>query len=226
MNIEPKIHLAKALKERGNYTKSEIKELINQNRVLVNNKIEALSYIVKDNDIITVDNIVLDKVSKVYYLYHKPVGVVCTNKKDIENSIVNKLKFNQRVFCVGRLDKETSGLLILTNDGLFSNSLMNPNSLIEKEYIVKVKYPITEEFIHNMEKPIILRGKQTLPASVKKIDDFTFKIIITEGKYHQIRRLVIYNKNTVVALKRIRIDKYNLSDLKENGIREFKIGDN
>ena len=67
MNIEHKIHLAKALKERGNYTKSEIKELINQNRVLVNNKIEALSYIVKDNDIITVDNIVLDKVSKVYY---------------------------------------------------------------------------------------------------------------------------------------------------------------
>lgn len=220
-----KIHLAKALKERGNFTKSEVYKLIEENRVLVNNKIESLSYIVNDDDIITVDNNVLEKVEKIYYLYHKPVGVICTNNLNIKDNIIEKLNLKQRVFCVGRLDKDTSGLIILTNDGKFSDSLMNPNSHVEKEYIVKVKYPITEKFITDLEKPIILRGKETLSAKVKRIDEYTFNIIISEGKYHQIRRLVIYNKNTVISLKRIRIGKYNLSNLQENELKQFNLGD-
>ncbi len=225
MNTLSKIHLAKALKERGNYTKSEIKSLILNNKVLVNNTIQSLSYIIKPNDVITVNGKILEKVPMVYYLYHKPVGVICTNKKEIPDSIVNKLSFEHRVFCVGRLDKDTSGLIILTNDGSFSNNLMSPISNIEKEYVVTVKHIITNEFINNMQKPILLRGKETLPAIVKKIDDYTFNIIIKEGKYHQIRRLVIYNKNTVITLKRIRIGKYQLLDLKENEYIEFNKGD-
>lgn len=220
-----KIHLAKALKERGNYTKSEVYKLIEEKRVLVNNKLQPLSYIVNDNDIITVDNKILEKVEKVYYLYHKPTGIICTNNLNIKDNIVEKLNFEQRVFCVGRLDKETSGLIILTNDGKFSDSLMNPNSHVEKEYIVKVKYPITDKFLNDLEKPIYLRGKLTTSAKVKQIDEYTFNIIISEGKYHQIRRLVIYNKNTVVSLKRIRIGKYLLSNLTENEIKQFNIGD-
>lgn len=220
-----KVHLAKALKERGNYTKSEVYKLIEENRVLVNGIKQPLSYVVLENDIITVDNIKLEKVEKVYYLYHKPIGVICTNNKNIKNNIIDKLNLENRVFCVGRLDKDTSGLLILTNDGMFSDSLMNPLSHVEKEYIVEVKYQITDTFLENMKKPILLRGKLTTEAFVNKIDDYTFKIILKEGKYHQIRRLVIYNHNTVVSLKRIRIGKYYLSDLKENELRKINIGD-
>ena len=220
-----KVHLAKALKERGNYTKSEVYKLIEENRVLVNGIKQPLSYVVHENDIITVDNIKLEKVEKVYYLYHKPIGVICTNNKNIKNNIIDKLNLENRVFCVGRLDKDTSGLLILTNDGKFSDSLMNPLSHVEKEYIVEVKYQITDTFLENMKKPILLRGKLTTEATVNKIDDYTFKIILKEGKYHQIRRLVIYNHNTVVSLKRIRIGKYYLSDLKENELRKINIGD-
>lgn len=217
-----KVHLAKALKERGNYTKSQIKQLIKENKVLVNEKIQPLSYIVLEDDIITVDGKQLKKVPYVYYLYHKPKGVVCTNNVNIKGNIVEKLNLPFRVFCVGRLDKDTSGLIILTNDGVFSNSIINSNNDIEKEYIVKVKYPITLEFLENLKKPINLRGKVTKPAIVSKIDEYTFSIIITEGKYHQIRRLVIYNQNTVLELKRIRIDIYLLNDLEENSILEIK----
>lgn len=217
-----KVHLAKALKERGNYTKSQIKQLIKENKVLVNEKIQPLSYIVLEDDIITVDGKQLKKVPYVYYLYHKPKGVVCTNNVNIKGNIVEKLNLPFRVFCVGRLDKDTSGLIILTNDGVFSNSIINSNNDIEKEYIVKVKYPITLEFLENLKKPINLRGKVTKPAIVSKIDEYTFSIIITEGKYHQIRRLVTYNQNTVLELKRIRIDIYLLNDLEENSILEIK----
>lgn len=220
-----KVHLAKALKERGNYTKSEVKKLINENRVHVNKKIQPLSYIINDDDIITVDEKVLEKVEKVYYLYNKPRGIICTNNLNIKDNIIDKLNLKQRVFCVGRLDKETSGLIILTNDGKFSDSLMNPKAHVEKEYIVTVMYPITESFINNLQKPIILRGQLTTPAHVKQIDEYTFNITISEGKYHQIRRLVIYNKNTVVSLKRIRIGKYKLSDLKDNQLIQFNLGD-
>ena len=220
-----KVHLAKALKERGNYTKSEVYKLIEENRVLVNGIKQPLSYVVLENDIITVDNIKLEKVEKVYYLYHKPIGVICTNNKNIKDNIIDKLNLENRVFCVGRLDKDTSGLLILTNDGIFSDLLMNPLSHVEKEYIVKVKYQITDTFLENIKKPILLRGKLTTEAIVNKMDDYTFKIILKEGKYHQIRRLVIYNHNTVISLKRIRIGKYYLSDLKENELRKINIGD-
>lgn len=217
-----KIHLAKALKERGNFTKSEVKDLISNSRVLVNETKKPLSYIVDESDIITVDGKVLEKVEKVYYLYHKPCGVICTNNLKIQNNIVNSLNLDKRVFSVGRLDKDTSGLLILTNDGEFANSIINGNNEIEKEYVVTVKYYLTDEFLENITKPILLRGKFTKGAIVEKLDDFTFKIIITEGKYHQIRRLVIYNKNTVVSLKRIRISNFLLGNLKENELREIK----
>lgn len=217
-----KVHLAKVLKERGNYTKSEIKLLIKENRVLVNNEKQPLSYIVSDNDIIQVDGKVLEKVPYVYYLYHKPKGVICTNNLGIKDNIIEKLNVPYRIFCVGRLDKDTSGLIILTNDGAFCNDIINSGSDIEKEYIVKVKYPINNEFIINITKPIMLRGKLTKEAKVEQIDKYSFKIILTEGKYHQIRRLVIYNKNTVVDLKRIRIGEYLLDDMKENEIIKIR----
>ena len=108
--------------------KEQVFKLIKENKVLVNEKIQPLSYIVLEDDIITVDGKQLKKVPYVYYLYHKPKGVVCTNNVNIKGNIVEKLNLPFRVFCVGRLDKDTSGLIILTNDGVFSNSIINSNN--------------------------------------------------------------------------------------------------
>lgn len=221
MTLTTKKHLAKFVKETGNFTKSEVKKLINEKRILVNGKLESLAYIVQDTDYITLDNKELKRVPLVYYIYNKPKGIICSNRTDAENNLVNRLNLPYRVFSVGRLDKDSHGLLILTNDGQFAHNLLNPVSHVEKEYIVKVKYPIDEIFIQNISKPIILRNKETLPCNAYLIDDYTFKIILNEGKYHQIRRLVIYNHNTVVDLYRIRIGDITLDNLEEGKIKEI-----
>lgn len=214
-----KIHLAKYLKDCGNYTKSEIKQLIENKQVLVNGVLQPLSYVVNHDDIITVNGNVLKQVPLVYYIYNKPIGIICTNNKNISDSIVNYLDLPQRVFCVGRLDKDSRGLMLLTNDGLLANRLLSPTSHVEKEYIVKVKYSIDDNFIEKISKPIILRGKKTLPVDAKLIDEYTFSIILHEGKYRQIRRLVISCQNTVVDLLRVRFGNLLLNDLEEGKIK-------
>ncbi len=223
MNTISKTHLAKYLKNNGNYTKSEIKTLIKQKRVLVNNTYQPLSYIVSDDDEVLVDGKKITKVDYVYYLYHKPLGIICTNNTKIDNNIISHLNLDRRVFCVGRLDKNTSGLILLTNDGLFANNLINATNHIEKEYEVVLKKPITDEFITKMQSQITLRGKKTLPAKLKVINNFTIHVTITEGKYHQIRRLVIYASNYIESLKRIRIGTYQLDDLKIDEIKQIKL---
>ncbi len=222
MNTNPKLHLAKYLKMYANYTKSEVKNLIKEGRVLVNQEPQPLSYIIRDADIVLVDNKLITKVPLVYYLYHKPVGVVCTNNMEIKDNIISKVHLAYRVFCVGRLDKDSSGLVILTNDGFFAQRLMHAGEHIEKEYLVTVEKEITEELLDSFRSPIVIRGKKTSPAKVKKLDDKTLQIILTDGKYRQIRRLVVRGKNRVKTLKRVRIAHYQLNGLKENEIVEFE----
>ena len=224
MNNE-KIHLAKYIKTYGNYTKSTIKELIEKKKVKVNDSYQPLSYIIKDNDKVYVDDLLLEKVPYVYYLYHKPVGIICTNNINVKGNIISHLNFSNRIFCVGRLDKNTSGLIILTNDGIFANNINNPNKHIEKEYIVTLKEKITNDFLIKIQESIIIRGKETKPINYILIDDYNLKIIICEGKYHQIRKLVSNAKNKVVALKRIRIGNILLDDLEEDKIKEINIKD-
>ena len=158
------------------------------------------------------------------YLYHKPVGVICTNNLNIKNNIINQVNLPYRVFCVGRLDKESSGLIILTNDGAFSNYLANSYENVEKEYIVTLEKPIDQKLLESLKTPITIRNKITKETIVKIINDNSFQIILTDGKYHQIRRLVIRGGNTVKTLKRIRIGKYMLNELKENEILKFNGG--
>ena len=118
-----------------------------------------------------------------------------------------------------------SGLLILTNDGVFSNKLINGKNHIEKEYLVKVKDKITDDFIVNMSKSVVLRGKTTKECVVNKIDDYTFSIVLTEGMYRQIRRMVKINGNFVIDLYRFRIGNILINDLKEDEIRLINIDD-
>ena len=194
-------------------TRSEITKLHNEKRILVNENYVNLTYDVLDKDVVTVDGKIIKKVPFVYYLYNKPIGIVCTNNKEVANSIKNNIDIPFRVYPIGRLDKDSRGLLILTNDSSFTNKVLSTH--YEKEYIVKVKDKISDEFIANMPKSMVLRGKDTLPCKVKKINDYEFKIILNEGKYHQIRRMVVARGNKVIDLKRIRIGNIKLNNLEE-----------
>lgn len=204
-------------------TKSQFIEEYNKNHIMVNDKIVNMSYIIKDGDVVTYNGQIVEKEDFVYYLYNKPRGLVCTNDLENKDSYLKTINLEKRVFCVGRLDKESSGLLILTNDGKYTNELLNPITHVEKEYIVRVKEKIGQEFIEKVQKPIILKGKLTKENRSYLIDDYTFGIILTEGKYHQIRKTVKNAGNYVTDLKRIRIGKYKIDCIKEGEIIKIDI---
>ena len=172
---------------------------------------------------ITYKGKVIDKEDFVYYLYNKPKGLVCTNDLTNKDSYLKTINLEKRVFCVGRLDKESSGLIILTNDGQYTNELLNPITHVEKEYIVKVKERIDQEFIEKVQKPVVLKGKLTKENKSYLIDEYTFGIILTEGKYHQIRKCVKLAGNFVVELKRIRIGKYSIESVQEGEVLKIDI---
>lgn len=216
------MRLYKYVKTYGNYTEKETRNLYQENKIKVNNKLVPYSWKLNDNDIVTIDDLVLEKHPFVYYLYYKPLGVRC----DIVNSpdsYLNHLNLNVKVMPAGRLDKDSEGLLILTNDGKFISYLNDPLNNITKEYIVLLKEKVTSEFLNNITKPIMIKGKLTKPMLVTKIDDYTISLTLQDGRYHQIRRSVILNNNRVINLKRIRIGKYKLNDLNPNELQEIKM---
>ena len=217
-----RIRLAKFVKNYANLTRSELQKFYDNGLILVNNEIKGLSYLVSDDDIVQVDGKIIDKCDFVYYAYNKPKGYVCTNDITNSKSFLKNINIDRRVFAVGRLDKDTSGLLILTNDGKFFERLLNPEKHIEKEYVVVVKDVITDEFLNKVSESILMDGKMTKPAKCLKISDFVFKIIITEGKYHQIKRLVMYGGNLVVDLERIRIGKLKLENINIGDYKEIR----
>lgn len=214
--------LANFVKNNLNLTKSELYRLNEQNLILVNGLPCSLQYHLKENDIVTVNGNVLNSLEKHYFLYNKPIGVICSNSKNNPNNIANILNFPFRVYTVGRLDKDSHGLIILTNDGSFCHDILE-NESIEKEYIVKLEKEIDELFLNKMQESIIIKGKSTIPAKVKVIDNYTINVNLKDGKYHQIRELVKRANNKVTDLYRIRIGNYNIGNLEKGKIIELTL---
>ena len=208
------------IKTFAGLTKSELNELHHKNLITVNGKIEKLTYQVKHNDLILVDGKEIKKISYEYYLYYKPIGVLSVIK-DSTDSYIKKINKDNRLVPAGRLDKESEGLMLLTNDGEYINDICT-NTNIKKEYIVTLKYKITDSFLKDIEKPIIIKGKVTNPIKARKIDDYKVTMILTDGKYHQIRRVISTNGNVVINLKRIRIGNYTLDDMIPGEIKKIK----
>ena len=200
------------LKTNFHITKKELNTFLKEHIVLINNIKANLSDTINDNDIVSVDGNIINKIDSVTYLYYKPIGItsVISNKDD---SYIKHINTKERVFPAGRLDKLSEGLLLLTNDHKLLNDITNDKTLYDKEYIVKVKNTITDKFILDMQKPHLLDNKYTKEAKVVKIDDYTFSIVLYEGMYHQIRRMVKMNNNYVTNLKRIRIGNFKLDGL-------------
>ena len=157
-----------------------------------------------------------------YVAFYKPRGIETTLNRDIQDNLKNILPFKEELFPVGRLDKESEGLLILTNDGRVFDKTLRSEHKTEKEYLVKVNRKIDEDFIRKMAGGMSILGKMTLPCQVEKIDDFSFKIILIQGINRQIRRMCYKLDYEVLQLIRNRIGNIKLEELKPNEFRYYK----
>ena len=220
------MRLYQFLKDKYNLLKSEVESFNIDHNVRVNGYEKWLSYILKPDDKVYVDNKLVEVITnkKIYIEFYKPRGVICTNDRKASNNIRDYLNFPYRIYSIGRLDKESEGLLLLTNDGQFFNRLLDEDNHVEKEYIVKVDKKIDQDFVNKMSNGVPVLDKITKKCEVTLIDDYTFKIVLTQGMNKQIRRMCKYFDYQVIFLKRIRIGKLNL-DVEDGKYREIEINE-
>ena len=211
------IRINKYIASSGVCSRRKAEEYILVGKVLVNGVVNReLGYKVKEEDIVVVDGkqISLEK-NKVYIMLNKPKGYVTTSQEQFGRpSVLDLVKVEERVYPVGRLDMDSEGLLILTNDGEFSNNVIHPTKHISKKYEVVLKENITEASIKKLESGVDIGGYVTRPAKVEKVTDKKILITIGEGKNRQVRRMIEAVDNKVLNLKRIAIGGLKLDKLK------------
>ena len=211
------------LVKKLNISNSQAKEIILSNMVLVNTEHVCDNIEILETDSVYYKNEIIQIGKKLIYVaLYKPRGIECTLNEKIAQNLSTIINFNEKLFPVGRLDKESEGLLILTNDGYYFNKTINPASEVEKEYIVTVNKPITQEFILEMSKGVEILGQITLTCKMEILDEFTFRIILVQGLNRQIRRMCFKLNYMVTSLKRVRIGKINLENLQP---KEYRIID-
>lgn len=202
-------------------SRSEVKALIRKGKVSVNGTVvKDVSFAVTDSDEVRVNGIVTDTSEFVYLMLNKPCGFVSTTDADEENvlSFVPSELFRKGMFPVGRLDKDTSGLIFLTNDGAFSHMLTSPSRHVEKEYIATLERPLDEICFEFFAEGMTLKdGFTTRPAKLDRLGEKKARVVISEGKYHQVRRMFACCGNRVETLKRVRIGGVELDPTLEEG---------
>ena len=202
--------LNKYLSEAGYCSRRAADKLIDEGRVTINGAVPEMGTKVIPGDEVKVDGktILNDAKKRTYIAFNKPVGIVCTTDTGVEkDNIIDYISYPTRIFPVGRLDKDSEGLILLTDDGDIVNKILRASNNHEKEYIVKVDKPISQTFVQRMSAGIPLEelGKTTKSCSVEKLSAFEFKIILTQGLNRQIRRMCEYLNYEVQSLKRTRI---------------------
>lgn len=210
-----KTRLNKFLAERGVCSRRKADELIESGKVKVNGQMATLGLQVGEEDEIVVAGkpVVMQRPEKVYLAFHKPVGIMTSVDPRAKDTVRSFLNLRPGVFPVGRLDVASSGLLLLTNDGELSERITHPRYDHEKEYVVTVGRPVRREDLRTMAEGMTVLGSKTKPAVVKKIADNRFRIILTEGRNRQIRRMCEALGYEVKALKRTRVMNIKLGDL-------------
>lgn len=203
-----KTRINKYLSEVGFCSRREADKMLEQGRITVNGAVPEMGTKVSEEDEILVDGISIRKQEEdhVYIALNKPVGIVCTTDTKRElNNIVEFVNHPKRIFPIGRLDKPSEGLILLTSDGDIVNKILRARNNHEKEYIVRVDKPITPQFLHKMRNGIPILGTVTNKCEVEQIDTLSFRIVLTQGLNRQIRRMCEYVGYEVKKLKRIRI---------------------
>ena len=222
------IRLNKYLSEAGICSRREADRLIEAGRVTVDG-VQAVPgmKVSKEQKICVGKKVIQGAEQKVVLAVNKPAGIVCTGDMKVKNNIIRFLHYPVRVTYAGRLDKDSEGLLIMTNDGDLINGMMRARYAHEKEYKVRVNKEVTPEFIEKMSRGVHIRDKEknldavTRPCTVKKTGKYTFSIILTQGLNRQIRRMCEALGYKVDVLKRIRIMNVELGDLKPGQVREL-----
>lgn len=211
------MRLNKYLSESGACPRREADELISEGRVTVNGSVAALGTQVNDGDDVRLDG---DKVGQarkksrpVYIALNKPTGITCTTERHVAGNIVDFVNHPERVFPIGRLDKDSEGLILLTNDGDIVNEVLRAEHKHDKEYVVSVDHPITPEFVDKMQAGVRLSDATTRPCKVRSLGAKVFAITLQQGLNRQIRRMCEALGYEVVTLQRIRIMHIRLGEL-------------
>lgn len=216
------MRINKFISETGFCSRREADKLVAEGRVTINGLAAELGSQAEEGDDVRVNgNPVREKSQHVYLALNKPIGVTSTTEQHIEGNIVDFIGHTQRIFPIGRLDKDSEGLILLTNDGDIVNLILRAENKHEKEYIVTVDKPVTDRFVQGMSTGVRILGSLTLPCQVHKLTDNTFRMILTEGRNRQIRRMCSAFGYEVRRLQRVRIMNIQLGDLKLGTWREL-----
>lgn len=221
--LEFPIRINRYLAHKGFSTRRGADDLIARRLVKINGKVAVLGdKVASADDIVEVSETVIAKIEGTYrYLaYNKPRGISTDTQTEGE-SIKSELPALRGLFPLGRLDKDSEGLVILTNDGRLTDRVLSPDRVHEKEYLVKVDKKITDTFIRHIERGILIEIYKTKPAKARRAGETTFRITLTEGKKHQIRRMCAAEGYQVLELKRLRIMNIKIGELKEGSYREI-----
>jgi 23S rRNA pseudouridine2605 synthase len=215
--------LSKILASHGIASRRQCEKLIFAKRVKVNGKVatEPQMKVNPDVDIILVDHQPIKKTEDVYLLFHKPKGYICSHNRSLHKKVVYDLfsETPSRLFSVGRLDKETSGLLLVTSDGAFMQQVIHPSSNITKEYLVKTNKEILDSHLKILQQGCRVEGKWITPVKVIKVRKGTLKIVVKEGRKREVRLLVEQADLEILELKRIAIGQLKLGTLPEGSYR-------
>lgn len=219
MSNKNTISLNKYISNSGYCSRRAADKLIEEGRVTVNGQVAKKGNRVTDADDVCIDFDPLypkkkkKKKKKIYIALNKPVGIECTANRNIANNIIDFIDHEERIFPIGRLDKDSQGLILLTNDGDIVNKILRASNKKEKEYLVEVNKNITKDFIYNMSNGVPILGKTTQKCEVKKVGKRVFSIILTQGLNRQIRRMCAHLDYKVKTLERIRIMHIHLGDM-------------
>ena len=208
------MRINKFISEAGTASRRGADKLITEGRVTINGKRATIGSQVEPGDDVRVNgNQLFVARNNVYIALNKPVGITCTTEKGVKGNIVDLVNHPFRVFHIGRLDKDSEGLILLTNDGDIVNEILRSENQHEKEYVVSVDRPITPEFLKQMSEGVKILDTITLPCKVEQLSKYDFKIILTQGLNRQIRRMCEELGYNVYRLQRIRIMNIQLDNL-------------
>ncbi|MCR5791734.1 MAG: pseudouridine synthase [Lachnospiraceae bacterium] len=221
---EDAIRINKYLSSKGVCSRREADRLLDQGQIKIDGEVAVKGAMVKPGQIVEVNGKVVSQkeVEKLWIALNKPRGIVCTtSNKDRAQNVVDYIGLKERVYPVGRLDKDSEGLLLLTNQGEAADKLLRASNYHEKEYIVTVNKTIEDSFLRRMEKGVPILDTVTRPCKCVRLGHNKFKIIITQGLNRQIRRMCQYFHVEVVSLQRVRIMNIKLGNLKYGEYRKL-----
>lgn len=216
------MRINKYISSTGFCSRRMAEQYILEGRVKVNGELATIQTVIEEKDIVTIDEqIIKQRIPEVYILFNKPVGITCTTEHHVEGNIIDYINYPERIFPVGRLDKDSTGAILLTNDGDIVNTLLREENGHDKEYEVSVDRKLTDEFLEHLRQgvqiynPVTNRYVVTKPCKVTKISQRKFKIILTQGYNRQIRRMCSAYRYHVQTLKRVRFMNLTLQGLNE-----------